>query len=937
MKSKILFSLLCLPAFIAATNVDIPITLSTNTNHLTSIVFNAQNEYEIAIGAGGDPNVYINPLNTPYTNDVRYLSFDYQYTVGGYFEIFYYKPSNGSAPANIDPAYYMPGNYLIPTSASGWRTKVIDLYKETGWFDSQMFRFDFGMTQNANLKMKNIKLSNYQDLSKTLMFNYTMEDNLNDVSGKDNNALAGGTGAVTYDANGKTGKAASFDSQANWFESPINMFSIDNDFTIDLWVKIDENNTATYPTIIQQLGSTGRTILGLEKSTNKLFAFFGENKYFTTLATYNQWMHIVMVVQQTRQKLKVYVNDVFDSEFSGVAYTGNVTNDALRFAAHRNAAQYVAKDFMGLMDEVKLYNTSLSLFNINTSSNDIAKGTVSASVGALEGSEVTLTATPNGGNHFVNWTEGGLSVSTNPSYTFTSTANRTLVANFEQNTVSVSSGTTNATGISCSTCDVTVASGAELSINANKTLKSVTVQAGGKLTISGGSLSVSNGITLGSDANGTATLVDNTTDSPQEITATIQQYVTSGRNWYLSIPLSSGSSSLLSRGTSVICYDEPSGEWIAPTASTLHKLRGYIQTATTTPLTGTTGTVDFAGIVNTGTHSISLTRTLGKTGFNLVGNPYPSYLDWNAVTKTNVSNTMWYRTKEGGVYKFYTYVANSGAGVGSPASVTNKIPPMQAFWVRVNTVGTGSIAVDNTMRHHKDVDGNIMKAPNQSQQKLLRLQISNGINTDETVLYFNENALDTFDQYDAQKQTNEELAVPEVFTQIGAEQLVINGMKEIKYDTEIPIGFSTMQANNFSISANEISNFETGTRVILIDKLHPTLQNDLTNGTSYNFNAAITEPTTNRFSLLFRAPGVSTEIDNSTEKLNVQVFVNNLKQITMLAPEKCNYSIFNALGQIVNSGITSSNRTTINLKLQTGMYVVKISENGKSFSTRVVI
>jgi hypothetical protein len=31
---------------------------------------------------------------------------------------------------------------------------------------------------------------------------------------------------------------------------------------------------------------------------------------------------------------------------------------------------------------------------------------------------------------------------------------------------------------------------------------------------------------------------------------------------------------------------KPSGEWITPTAGTLNKLRGYIQTATTTPLTG---------------------------------------------------------------------------------------------------------------------------------------------------------------------------------------------------------------------------------------------------------------------------------------------------------------------------------------------------------------
>ncbi len=495
--------------------------------------------------------------------------------------------------------------------------------------------------------------------------------------------------------------------------------------------------------------------------------------------------------------------------------------------------------------------------------------------------------------------------------------------------------------VNCPTCDVKVAAGAELAINSPKTLKSIIVAPGAKLTFSSGNtLTATNGITLQSDATGTATLVDNTTNAPQAVTANVQQYVEAGRNWYMSIPLASGASSLLSRGTSVVCYDEPSGTWIAPAAGTLNKMQGYIQVATSTPsVTGTTGTVDFTGEVNTGTHSINLSRTAGKTGFNLVGNPYPSYLDWNAVTKNNVSNTMWYRTKEGGVYKFYTYVANEGAGVGSPATVTNKIPPMQAFWVRVNTEGTGSIAVDNTMRSHKDVAGNIMKAPKQATQQLLRLQVSNGTNTDETVLYFNANASDTFDQYDAQKRSNDELSVPEIFTQVGTEQLVINGMNQVKYNTEIPIGFSTLTAvtnNSMSISANQISNFETGTRIILIDKLNPSVETEFSNGTAYNFSAPVTAPTTNRFSLLFRAPGVATGIDNAT-KLNARVFVNIQNQIVIVAPEKATYSIYNAMGQIVNEGITTSNYQTSNYKLNTGVYFVQLSVNDQSEIQKVII
>ena len=506
------------------------------------------------------------------------------------------------------------------------------------------------------------------------------------------------------------------------------------------------------------------------------------------------------------------------------------------------------------------------------------------------------------------------------------------------------SSSTNISALTITPASDVIVTSDKLSINQASAVSSITVAPGAGLELSSGQTLTAGTVTLQSDATGTETLVDNTTSSPQAVTATVQQYVTSGRNWYMSIPLASGASSLLSRGTSVVCYNEPTSAWIAPAANTLDKLRGYVQVATSTPsVTGTTGTVDFTGVVNTGAHSINLSRTTGQTGFNLVGNPYPSYLDWNLVTRTNVLPTLWYRTKEGGVYKFYTYVANGSAGVGSPATVTNKIPPMQAFWVRVNTIGTGSIAVDNTMRAHKDVAGNIMKAPSESSQKLLRLQVSNGVNTDETVLYFNANASDAFDQYDAQKRSNEELAVPEIYTQVGTEELVINGMSAVKYDTEIPIGFSTEQANDFSISANEITNFEAGMRVILIDKQNPSVETELTSGATYSFSAPVTAPTTNRFSLLFRAPGVATGVDNA-DKLNAQVFVNVNNQITIIAPEKATYSIYNTVGILLENGVVNSKHSlsryvgeTRNTKLTSGVYFVQLSANGQSEIQKVII
>jgi hypothetical protein len=459
------------------------------------------------------------------------------------------------------------------------------------------------------------------------------------------------------------------------------------------------------------------------------------------------------------------------------------------------------------------------------------------------------------------FTPANVSISSNWIFDYTSTnANLKYLAP----SIIVSSATNVSTLGDVSNSDITVAAGTDLTINAATAAKSITVAPGAKISMNSDySLSTTNGITLQSDETGTATLVDNNTENPQTVNATVKQHVTEGRNWYLSIPLESVSASVMNKGTSVVYYKESTGEWLVPELNTLNKLQGYVQTASSAPVvTGITGTVEFTGALNTGALSIAtLTRTNGKTGFNLVGNPYPSYLDWDMVTKTNVSNTMWYRTKEGGVYKFYTYIANEGAGVGVPASVTNKIPPMQAFWVRVINEGSGSIAVNNNMRSHKDVLGNILKAPKEKNQQLVRLQVSNGVNNDEAVIYFNANASDDFDRYDAQKRSNENPAIPEIFTQIGNEKLVINGMNTVRYNTEIPVGFTTGTASDFTISATELSNFEAGTRIILKDKLNPGSEFELSEGAAYNFSSQAIAPSTDRFSLIFKAPGITTNLE----------------------------------------------------------------------------
>ena len=84
-------------------------------------------------------------------------------------------------------------------------------------------------------------------------------------------------------------------------------------------------------------------------------------------------------------------------------------------------------------------------FAVTLSSNPAAGGTTSGAGTFVENSTRIVSATANTGYTFVNWTEGGLIVSTSSSYTFTLVANKTLVANFLINTYTLAVNGVNGT------------------------------------------------------------------------------------------------------------------------------------------------------------------------------------------------------------------------------------------------------------------------------------------------------------------------------------------------------------------------------------------------------------------------------------------------------------------------------------------------------------
>ena len=503
------------------------------------------------------------------------------------------------------------------------------------------------------------------------------------------------------------------------------------------------------------------------------------------------------------------------------------------------------------------------------------------------------------------------------------------VATGTYSTLKISNTTSASIGAATTAATLTIDGSSILNVNAGKPLTvSTTFTNGGTLNL------------LSDDANGTATILTPTSIGGSG-TANVQQYLTNSRNWYISSPVTAATTVALNAPT-VITYTEPTATWdVVSSGTALIPMKGYGAVPPTS-----TGAVTFTGTLNNGDKSISLTRTTGKAkeGFNLVGNPYPSYLDWSQASAANsgVLTTMWYRTKTGaGAYTFDTYNATGNTHTSNGVStVSNLIPPMQAFWVRVNVGQTSpTLSFTNAMRSHNDVSTNKFKAPSaiQSVQKLLRLKVSNGVNSDEAIILFNQNASDGLDTYDSPKWSNANPVVPEIYTLAGTENVVINGFNKVNYNTEIPLGFTTGQSNTFTIKATEISNFDDGTVVILKDNLLNTEQ-ELTLDNSYSFTSGIFSAA-NRFSIVFKTSSITTDI-NDINSQNISINKNKNNQIVVNCvsglTDQSFVTIYDVDGKLLVTKNLTSGNTVFNTPINAGVCLVKVVNAGKCITKKLI-
>ena len=446
----------------------------------------------------------------------------------------------------------------------------------------------------------------------------------------------------------------------------------------------------------------------------------------------------------------------------------------------------------------------------------------------------------------------------------------------------------------------------------------IKVETGTTLDISGGDL------VLESDAAGDASLIDYgsvTYSGGGE--AKVQRYLTEGKWHLISSPVSNALSGMF-LDDYLQSHLESDNGWddIVPTDYSLGIMQGYslwsVEVAATTEV--------FSGTTNTGNQSKAFTQS--GLGWNLVGNPYPSTLDWDAVTiPTELNGAIWLFDPTIGANGDYRYYINGG---GAANTTTQYIPSGQGFFVRA-TSGAGTLSLDNNDRVHggqafyKNADN-----------KLLVLKTTGNAITTQTAIRFNENATQKLDRlYDVYRIISDSPDVPMLFTKSENQNMAINTLPAIEGNETVPMWFRAGTDGEYSIKASKIETFDSETPIYLEDLQTGIIQN-LREMPEYVFGY---KSGSDRSFLVY-----FTEPPNNTLESEINIFAyGNVLNVNFPASELENANfearimVFDLSGRQVLQTVTTEINNQIPLPSKNSIYMVKVVSDSEAANGKVFI
>lgn len=497
--------------------------------------------------------------------------------------------------------------------------------------------------------------------------------------------------------------------------------------------------------------------------------------------------------------------------------------------------------------------------------------------------------------------------------------------------------------ISLSTLTTNNASG--VTVNKNLTASTVNNASGKVLNISAGiglsatSISNSGTLTLKSNAaNGSATLVSDQTN----LNIQAEQYLSFGylspkyyRYWYISSPVSAAAYNVFDTEANghyyVYAYSETTGLYTRITSGSLTSGSGYVAQVATdrTPV--------FTGVANTGDYVKTIAYTAANSslgGWNLVGNPYPAFVNWINLFATRpegsgINASIIYRGFNGTNSMYYLYY-NAQTQESTPAGQNEYIPPMQAFWIF--TTSASSITFQNNQKSHQPQTSvnQRLRSPKASLVPKFRLKIERGALKDEILVGFYPGASNSYDSYDTPKLMNDG-NMPNLYTIADGKVLAMNSMQTLIEGMEIPIGVNIAEEGEYKLSLSELKNIDLP--VFLNDKQSGTSM-QINDSDSYTFFSMISQDAM-RFSVSLGTKVITDMTKNTV--LNFKPYYLNGNICFSANPGQSQIRITDLRGSLILEKALGPYTQKIQLTLSPGVYLAEMIAGNVKTQNKLLI
>ncbi|MFY7669583.1 choice-of-anchor J domain-containing protein [Tenacibaculum sp. MEBiC06402] len=337
------------------------------------------------------------------------------------------------------------------------------------------------------------------------------------------------------------------------------------------------------------------------------------------------------------------------------------------------------------------------------------------------------------------------------------------------------------------------------------------------------------------------------------------------------------------------------------------------------------GSISMTGSLNTTTIGPGIVNG-SRNSFNLLGNPFTSYINSNTFTSLGANasllaeQTVW--LWDGTQYVTYN------------ALTPIEIAPMQAFFVQAGS--NGQVLFETSNQSHQSTDTFMRQEPKPS----FELSIDNGDAKKGTKVFFVEGKTTGWDNgYDSSMFGGVEHEFG-VFTQLVSndegKKLAIQTLPGTNIETMIiPVGLIAEANTEITFSVTS-TNLPSGVEIYLEDRANNTFTN-LSEGN----HTITTKSAVNGIGQYYIHTSARLSNDDITQNIeNVSIYNSSKNEITVAGLQaKANVKVFSLLGEeLVNTNINSNGLSKVSLpELSTGIYIVKLNSALGNLTKKIIL